>query len=221
MLVDIFKGPYEVCLANFLPRGSIGAGDREGWVVASCQIENKQGIGTMTIRWDAGGPDGYMPEPCDEFELMPEELYPKTEKSPIFNAITFPVMQLVMDAIHNPNITTRKAAYQSIVTHSPTTEYDQATVLVDLLTRGVETYYVAGLRYTFSRYSYIPPVISLGGFIEYPDGPLSGLLPTTYGWLRLADRLEAAGVNGSMFKKTKTWLGCPAGHWDEALYPAP
>jgi len=42
----------------------------------------------------------------------------------------------------------------------------------------------------------------------------------SFSWLRLADSLNHAGVNGSMYKITRTWVGGPAGYWDPDLYPS-
>jgi hypothetical protein len=47
-------------------------------------------------------------------------------------------------------------------------------------------------------------------------GPMMG--DASRSWLRLADVPEPAGVNGSVYKITSTWLGGSDGHWDKLLY---
>ena len=95
---------------------------------------------------------------------------------------------------------------------------DWATVLLDWLDHGHETYYEAGIKYSWIWNSFTWPSLSVGGVIEvFPSaGPMMG--SAAFSWLRLADAPEPNGVNGSVYKVTSTWLGGPNGHWDPVLY---
>jgi len=99
------------------------------------------------------------------------------------------------------------------------TQLALARALYTKLLRGEETYYLAGWRYTSIIYSYTLPTINIGAVLQSPNGigPIT-IADSTIGWLRLADLVEPAGVNGSMWKITRTWLGGPNGHWDADLY---
>jgi hypothetical protein len=113
-------------------------------------------------------------------------------------------------------------------------QYAFGNALVGKLANGEESYYIAGYRYSYDLYSYTEPTLSEGGIIanrlegdvlQYPNsaqydlgGPLNAAVPDNQGWLRLADKVEPAGVNGSMYRLTITWLGGPNGLWDPDLY---
>jgi hypothetical protein len=89
--------------------------------------------------------------------------------------------------------------------------------LLGKLQKGEESYYLTGYRYSYEIFSYTEPTLTDGGIIGTPGGPVSAL-PADMAWLRLADKLEPAGVNGSMYKQTINWLGGPNGYWDSDLY---
>ena len=93
---------------------------------------------------------------------------------------------------------------------------DQATMavqLLDKLRKGEETYYLAG-QTTVDLLLLRAPSLTLGGFIQTPFGPgyVPDALHSTLSWLRMADTMEPAGVNGSMWKVVRTWMGGPNGH---------
>jgi hypothetical protein len=97
-------------------------------------------------------------------------------------------------------------------------------LLLDKLANGEESYYIAGYRYSFVSYSYTEPILSTGGIIANasngtPGGPIGpNGLPAGISWLRLADEVSPAGVNGSMYKLTENWIGGSRGYWDSDLY---
>lgn len=93
-----------------------------------------------------------------------------------------------------------------------------AELLLDWLDHGHETYYEAGVKYSYIWHTFEFPELSDGGIVESSPfgGPMSG--NTSKSWLRLADVPEPCGVNGSAYKITSTWLGGSAGHWDATLY---
>jgi hypothetical protein len=236
---DIYMGPQNLCAASMLARGTFGNGFRLGWVVNQCSCTNDRGgIGTLTIQWEAGGAYADQPLPVGDFDLSPEELYPKIERSAAFqspNPITFTTLNiskcavdLATNASGSPlvgadfltkNIANGVNGYDSA---NAAIQLPLAQNLVAKWLRGEETYYLAGWRYWYEVYSYAAPTVSKGGITGTPGGPLAAALPSGVSWLRLADKVTPAGVNGSMFKNTISWLGGPqiggVGYWDSDIY---
>lgn len=237
---DIYMGVQSVCAANMLPRGTFGSGFRSGWVVNQCSVETMRGgIGRMTIEWEAGGTSATQPLPVGNGKLMPQELYPKIERNQIFSGMDMMTLHIVYNAhylattdtgmtIGGPPLITASIATGSLLTNKyydastslkdPSVQLPLALQLYNHLAAGAETYYLAAWRYTYEEYSYSVPTISPGGIIGTPGGPYAGNLPAGMAWIRLADDLEPAGVNGSMNKLTVTWLGGPLGYWPTDIY---
>ena len=77
-LKTIYNGKYSDCVAAALPRGTIGSGDKTGFVVGSCEVSRARGeIGRIVTIWE--GSEGSI-LPLDEFSLRPQDLNPATEK---------------------------------------------------------------------------------------------------------------------------------------------
>jgi hypothetical protein len=225
--VDIYKGPQSLCAESMLARGTFGTGLRAGWVVNQCTCDTSRGdIGTLTIEWEAGGSSADQPLPVGEFSLEPQEIYPKVERNPFFTGITADTVSAVYNCLYSFDRSGANSAntiIQERVTNAqdggtPGTQTAFAFELLHKLQNGEESYYIAGYRYSFSTYSYTAPSLSPGGIIGTPGGPIAGDLPGSVQWLRLADKIEPAGVNGSMYKLTQNWIGGPSGYWDSDLY---
>jgi hypothetical protein len=225
--VDIYKGPQTLCAESMLARGTFGTGSRAGWVVNQCTCDTSLGtVGTLTIEWEAGGSSADQPLPTGDFSLEPQEIYPKIERNPFFSGITADTVSAVYNCLYSFDRTganSANAIIQSRVTDAQDggtsgTQTAFASELLQKLQNGEESYYIAGYRYSFSTYSYTEPSLSPGGIIGTPAGPISGDLPSGVQWLRLADKIEPAGVNGSMYKLTQNWIGGPSGYWDSDLY---
>lgn len=160
-----------------------------------------------------------------DFSLEPQEIYPKIERNNFFSGITADTVSAVYNCLYAFNRSTPNSAnsiIQDLVTNAQDggtsgTQTALAFELLGKLQNGEESYYIAGYRYSFSTYSYTEPTLSNGGIIGTPAGPISSL-PGGIAWLRLADRVEPAGVNGSMYKLTQNWIGGPSGYWDSDLY---
>jgi hypothetical protein len=225
-LVDIYRGYLPLCYASQLARGTFGSGSRTGFVVNQSGVdpEGRQ-IGTLTIEWEAGGSGATLPLPVGNFNLEPQELYPKIERAGVFAGITFRTINICYNAVY---LATNSAGTPLVADNFLTanitdaTQLALATNLVAKLKRGEETFYLAGWRYTYEQFSYTEPATSRGGIIvSTPGGPLANL-PSGVSWLRLADHLEPAGVAGSMYKNTLTFLGGPVfggvGYWDSDVY---
>ena len=236
--VDIYKGPQNLCAANMIPRGAFGTGFRAGWVCTQSAVATDRGlIGTLTIEWEAGGAGAIQPLPTGTFGLEPQELNPRVERAGCFSGMLPETLNICLNMIQGSNPTgapalTLNSLPNNVIFGAGNPTPDQAKQLalaqklVQKLAFGEETFYLAGWRYTFEIYSYTEPSLNQGGFAlpGNPPGPLSRF-PTACSWLRLADKLEPAGVNGSMFKLTECYLGQPlyngTGKWDSDIYPTP
>lgn len=229
MLKKVYEGTRLACYNGMLARGAFGTGTMAGWVVTSCETVPIRGArGKLTISWEPGGAQATMPLPCPDFDLDVAELYPRTERHRLFNDrscggsaedITLAMLALVYSSVHAPTQEARQAAAARVANYSDSWQSDMGLVLLDKLRKGEETFYMAGMKYTWWYFSYTLPVLSPGGFIETPAGP--GSIPSSLpamSWLRLCDCAKPVGVNGSMFKVIGTWMGGPAGHWDSDLY---
>lgn len=225
----IYKGLKALCISSQPARGTFGSGEMAGWVVNQSTVTNERGgIGKLSIEWEAGGAYATSPLPVGAPSLDPEELYPKIERNSYFlgssgvggaptTPVSYDTLQLAYNAVYNSKQSGSANAYDagSGLAGDQKKHFDK---LLEKLLRGEETFYLAGWRYTYEVFSYSLPTAFRGATVQTPDGPLSGALPGGVDWLRLADKLEPAGVNGSMWKLTRTWLGGPAGHWDDDIY---
>jgi hypothetical protein len=233
VLVDVYEGPKALCDSSVLARGTFGTGARLGWVVTSSSTESvgKGARGKLTVNWEPGGAAATMPLPCDDFDCEPMELYPRIERHAIFNQtssgtgaladISLEMVSLCYAAVHGATNAARVGAYNQISSYSNADQSSLGLLLVDKLRKGEETFYVSGMKYRWWFYTYtLPSNLTLGGIVQDPFGPgtVPSKLPAGLSWLRLADAPAPAGVNGSMYKITRTWIGGPAGHWDVDLY---
>jgi hypothetical protein len=231
---DILYGPLALCYASQPPRGAFGSGNfngiginRTGWVVNQSVVTNlKAGIGKLSIEWEAGGAYATMALPVGDFSLTPQELYPKIERAGCFVGITFATLNVCYNCLYlATNSSGSPLVSSTFLTDkiSDPTQLALAQNLVSKLLKGEETFYLAGWRYTYTYFSYTVPALSAGGIIRKPGGPLGGSLPAGVAWLRLADTMEPAGVNGSMYKITVAFIGGPTmggvNYWDADVYP--
>jgi len=223
-----YKGMYSLCLLSQPARGTFGSGTMAGWVVNQSTVTSERGgIGKLAIEWEAGGTFATAPLPIGQPSLAPQELYPKIERNSYFQGtsgaagapttpIDYNTIQLAYNALYQAEQTGRGNANQfgSTLTGDALKHFNK---LKAKLMAGEETFYLAGWRYSYEIYSYSTPAIFRGAAVQTPDGPLGSSLPSA-SWLRLADNIEPAGVHGSMWKLTRTWLGGPSGHWDTDIY---
>jgi len=174
----------------------------------------------------------------DDFRCEIVELQPKVERNKHMYGTSYPgtdgdriapvTIALAYQAVHGvaPKNTEARTMLLNLADRisappTGTTWSDQADwglVLLDWLDHGHETYYQAGIKYSYIWHSFVLPSLSLGGVVESSPfgGPLAG--STAFSWLRMADCPEPAGGNGSVYKITSSWLGGPGGHWDPILY---
>ena len=216
-LVDVYQGMYVSCVAAIVARGVFGTGLRAGFVCASSVAEqiDRGNRGRLTINWEAGGPFATLPLPSDDFDLQPQELYPRIERNPFFSGINTQTLALAYAAVNGPtDIARAQAATRVAGLTAPQSTLGAA--LIAKLQKGEETFYMAYARYIWWSFSYLPPPWTLGGIISSPGGPLAAYFGA-FSCLRLADAIQPAGVNGSMFKLIRTWLVAPNGYWDPDL----
>ncbi len=241
--VDVYRGPIAGCRSGTVLRGTFGVGARLGWVCTSSEVTwESKGIGILRINWEVGGP--FAPTyllPLDDFREESVELYPKVESHPAMFGPTYPgnpgdkILSYTIGLCYQAtNGATQDARSQALAFLNSmagwsNSGFDDGTtwaaqanfgaILYNWLMQRNETYYLAGRKYSYIRHFFTFPETSDGGVTETPQfGPRAG--NTSMSWLRLADAVEPAGVNGSVYKMTSTWLGGPIGHWDPILYPA-
>ena len=238
---DVYRGPIWICRASALLRGTYGTGGRLGWVVTSSKVSSeRKGLGTLTISWEVGGPYAnarYLP--LDDFRCEIVELMSKVERNKRLYGPEYPtnpddrihptVIKLCYDAVSGtpPKDSQAMSTLRNMfdLDSDPpadgTTWFDQwgfGGTLLAWLQHGHETYYQAGVKYSYVWHSFDLPSLTMGGVIESSPfgGPMAG--NTSFSWLRLADCVEPAGVNGSVYKITSSWFGGPGGHWEPTLY---
>jgi len=210
----IYRGKYSLCAASALPRGTLGTGAEAGFIVDECTYSRERGDqGVLTIRWlagaGAGGAEGTLPD--DEYSLEPFSVNPPVEKFPAFDVLTEEEISWCLIAAMGSTPDERDEAVEWVFKNGTA----GAQELLRLKRHGVQSYYLAGLKYKWTSYSWTAPECTRGGFIEVPGGPLADKLPAQMSWLRESDSLA---WTGSAFRRERSWVGGPNGHWDDFLY---
>lgn len=198
---NTYTGPWSTVASNIKLRGTVVT----GWVIEKSTAQKTTGDnGILTDIWK---PYGTGDLPLDEEECSAVELNPALAKHPFFEDLT-------KEDLANAE------AYLSASTDTARNDADAAistlgSSYIDKRQRGNENYYLAGLKYVVSTSYWTLPTLTIGGFIDTPDGPHDSSLPASFDWLREADTFK--WDNGS-FRVTRTWRGAPTGHWDTDLY---
>lgn len=206
--------PYSFSVANAFYRGDLITIGAANYIVSESRIARQKGQIAL-IEVDCDSEDVLPP---DEFSLDPVEQNPRIERSPLFYALTSSDIALVQQAF----LALSAGQVQNAINAFPNTSNpDLAQKLYDKLRQGKETYYLSQWRYSWRSYwtSAAPPLPYLGGTIQIPGGPLSGLIGAAE-WLREADGLTSAGQSplGTTVVLTRTWIGGPLTFWDTDLY---
>lgn len=204
-----FKGPYALCLSSALVRGTSGTGSDAGWIVARSTVSKERGaIGTLTIVWEAGGTASGASLPPVKFSCHPERISRPLKYHPRYAGLSKEQIDAVDKALEADGV--RGNAFLAGIA-----AVALAMELYEKRKRGQENYYLAGLKYSYTTASWTMPSLTLGGSIETPDGPMSGDLPASSSWLRMADDFEFTGAH---YEVMRSWIGSPAGLWDTDIY---
>ena len=211
----VYGGLYSTCLAGIVSKGALGAGALSGYAVKSCAVDRDRGDqGRLTIVWEAGAgsDDSGLSLPADEWSVTPENLSPRIERHPMFNtggdfALTDLEKRQAAKAAEESDDDTRATLYDALS--------DAQKVLFEKLANGHESYYLAGLRYSWTSYHWTVPDLYLGGYLESPGGPLADYFSSGIDWLREADQLENSS---GIYRLTRCWIGGPTGNWDADIY---
>lgn len=210
--VRVFQGAYAEVLANIVRPGAT----LDGLTCTNCNIERMPGgRGQMTVTCEVGGtlPGGQtLPLPADEWGFASGDISPALSRHPKFGTLTEDQLQIVENALKSIDPVTR-AAWAAATTgagSTPLTNYRR------LRAKGVETYYLVSLTYTWTARYYSLPALSSGGTLETPGGPgwsaVSGL---NWKWLR---QIDVPSYSGGIYTVVRSWVGAPGGHWDTYLY---
>lgn len=207
----IFKAPYALALSSALPKGTLGTGDEAGWVVARSSVAKERGgVGVLTIVYEAGDATSGAELPPIKFGTDPHRLPRALAYHPRYVTLTDADRENVEKALQG-NTVEGNAAFNAI----NVTGKELALDLYRKRRRGQESYYLNGLRYFYTQGSWTMPSLTLGGFIDVPDGPMDGALPADTVWLREPDDFK---FTGSYFETTRSWIGVPTGDWDSDIY---
>lgn len=209
--VRTYRGLHSLCVASALPKGTVGTGDEAGYIVASSVVTRERGrIGRLVITWEAGGEgggDSGVSLPPDEFSFSPFELNPPLSYHSRYSSLTSDQVKAVLKALQASldGSDTFRASFTSLQRE-----------LLEKMERGRESFYLAGIRYSWTSYLWFGSgTVTTGGFVEIPGGPLTAFFPAGIQFLRIADELT---WTGQYFRYTRNWLGGPAGHWDTDIY---
>jgi hypothetical protein len=212
-----FDGTYNDCVANLLSRGTVGTptGTSGTWIVESSTVKRDRGQkGRLTIKWL-----GAIIFPPQEAGFEPENQQPPIARHPLFRALQpddFRMVQRAYDALTAAGQNSNRAAF------AKSSNPDLCLKLYEKLANGNETYYLAGVRYSWtSFYAYgSQPPVNVGGYIEIPGGPFSSQAvgDGSISWLRESDQHRLLSGLLSIVAVTRHWLGAPDSHWDEDLY---
>ena len=178
--------------------------------------------------------------------ILNYNVIPGTYNQPVDN--TQSIGPAIISAIIQvANQSTQQAAnsWQSVINNVTNGEIiTLANLLQTKYQQGIDSFYLAGYKITWSQFYFLMPEMTPGGYIEDPIS--SGWLPpyfwssdassggfnqflaiaeildlATYqggiSWLRLADSVQ---YERTWMKITRQWLGGPSGHWDPDLYPS-
>jgi len=204
-----FKGPYALALSSALARGTVGTGTDEGWVVARCVVAKEpRNIGVLTIVWEAGGVAAGAELPPLKFSCKPHRIPRPLKYNPRYAALTAAQLDAIDKALEADSVKGNQY-YQSFVGVALALE------LFNKRKRGQESYMLYGLEYSYTTATWTLPALTLGGFIDTPDGPMAGALPAGASWLRLADDFQ---FTGSYYETVRSWIGSPSGDWDADIY---
>jgi hypothetical protein len=206
--------------AGFYFRGTI-SGD---WIIGESRLQLEKGqVGTVEIDWESIA-SGLSP---DEWEVTRENLQPHLERNSYFSNLSsdnIAIVKRAFNAFSAEMQATASNQFASCLGLDGSSTEALCWSLLDKLEKGMESYYLAASRYTWSTY-YLPgdvPALFPGGYIDpSPGGPAGYVLPANTAWLREADQVGQANYApiGGIVKLTRTWIGGPLGWWDTNLYP--
>lgn len=204
-----YVGIYSVCEVAPWYKGDAGSGAESGFQVATCTITKERGNhGKVVVVWESGGEGSGQPLPLDEVAVTPTNQNPRLERHPRYVSIGDAEMANFETATRSTENYKRDAAFAALST--------LGKELALFVRKGNESFYLATVRYSWATHSYSVPTSTRGGYIESISGtPLSGYFVSGITWLREADDLQYA--NG-IWRRTRTWLGAPDGHWLAEIY---
>jgi hypothetical protein len=211
----IWEGRYADCVTAAPEKGTNVA----GWWVSSVNLEHLKGdMGRLTVTYEAATGSGAALPP-DEFDFESSEIGPRLALHPRFYTLTLAQIQKVETAVSSSDLLGRASSIQAV--------QDEATGLgspaglplsnyLRLRQKNVDSFYLAGIEYTWVSYAYVLPPLTTGGYIDVPMGPGAPFAPAGYSWLRLSD---VFGWQQGRFRIVRKWRGSPPNSvWDAWLY---
>lgn len=232
-----FRGSWNTCVAARINPGQYVA-DGEGnlFRMLSCKLKKakgERGFITFVNEW-VSGPT--LAPPPDKYENDPAEFNPAVERNPNIidpdTGITLDDVIRARQSVQAPQILARGENAAS--PYNPDTPQDITYQdFVRLLRQGTDTYYLAGMKLTWTRYYFTPQLIDRGGYTQVPGSDAHGdIIPSSFirnnvtndlvipgddnfSWLRVSDKVN---FGRDWFEHIRTWIGGPDGHFDPLLY---
>jgi hypothetical protein len=227
-MVRTWNGTYAAIMAlrNTLPNGTVDG----TWRVTESTADTQPGnLARLVVSYQASSAGSLAALPLDKVSLQDFDINPRIENHPRYSGLSRTLLTLVRQAHDAPESEKRDEAFAALTaaTTTGTTEAKAAAVkakeLLDAIDHGQETYYLAGLTYTWSSSYWTPPALFGGGITETPTGPSWGfaayLLTFGLSWLRKADKMDDS--DGNQYRIARTWVGALSGHWNANLYAPP
>jgi hypothetical protein len=208
-LTQNYQGTWAQAQANAVARGYQSG----GYKVDSARLWREDGNkGRLTIVWKPVASGSLSPLPPDTWTVEAVDQTPALARHSRFTALTEAEIAAVEAAL-NASDPISRASSDSLVAAGSTALQNYKR----LRKKGVETFYLPGLRYVWTANYYVLPSLTTGGSIEGLGGPgYSALVGLGWSWLRSADVPQ---FDGTRFTVVRTWLGVPSAMaWDSYLY---
>lgn len=190
--------------------------------------------------------------PPDEFIIDTNEINPSIEKHPRYSNLTYLMRYYVRQANVTDDIDLQQV-YDNCISNienngGTSDQEDAAQELLFKRHKGIDSFYLAGFKISWSKYYWYPQVMNPGGYIEDPfkDGGLPAYcwsVDQTPSGTNIFSQVEQ--FNGTMFqiaetsapwglswlrqadvqvlqrtwwRVTRTWVGGNLGTWDNEIY---
>jgi len=185
--------------------------------------------------------------PPDEFTADIVELNPGLDKHPRYAILTYHERYLIKSSANTNDLELASSIFSSISSSFSSSHLAPGQELLNKFSKGEESFYLPGVKITWSQYFWAPQYMNPGGFIEDPI--TSGALPYFF-WStntlsddvpdpnvysifsqmkRINPNIYAGGISWlrqadtltlqrTWWRLTRTWLGGPLGKWDAELY---
>jgi len=200
---------YALARASLPPKGAYGTGDFAGMFIVSATVSKERGqVGVLTLVYE--GPGLVLDEvvlPPDECEIDFAKDQQSIKELPLFSDLTDEDRWAIDVWVNSADFRTHEF-FQYMESGANAALMGQ---LRERLLRGQEHKLIFPPVYRWTSYYLDEPYADGGGYIDFPNGPLTA--PSNYMYLRAGDQLS---FNGTFYRVSRTWIGAPM--WDGVIY---